>query len=156
MTDDEAAPALFAESWDDEADFVLCVDGKQFHVRRSLLTLVSPVIRDAPDSSQGAEFPILGHSQDSVEQFLKFVYPNVVCAVCPQLIIKTAELVHFLGAGTIIAAYVDYMLTADFSSLPLASRNSYKPDKKLKQLQERVAQVTQAAFLLEKVRLEST
>ena len=106
---------LYAEGADPEADLVLVCGERKFFVRRAVCEKAFPVVADSPDKSKGAEFVILGHSAETLENLLLLVNPDGAIALTPELITEVLPLAHFLGADALIQSFCLFLNKNSFS-----------------------------------------
>ena len=132
------ASSLFAEGADPEADLVLVCGrvlkrGRKFYVRRAVCEMAFPVVADSPDKSNGAEFDILGHSAETLENLLLLVNPDGAIALTPELITEVSPLAHFLGSHSVIHRFYLFLQENSFSKRmdPCVAAAAFALDKLL-------------------------
>jgi len=124
---------LYDEGADPEADLVLVCGEKKFFVRRAVCEMAFPVVADSPDKSNGAEFVILGHSAETLENLLLLVNPDGAIALTPELITEVSPLAHFLGSHSVIHRFYLFLQENSFSKRmdPCVAAAAFALDKLL-------------------------
>ena len=78
------------------SDLVLVVEGKRFHVHRSILSMCSPVFDSMLSldfkEKNATEIPLPGKKADEIEEMLRAIYPYVEHRICEENSFSLLEL----------------------------------------------------------------